>query len=256
MTSASKSTFVLGHRHLLGIEGLSAADINGLLDLSEEYVELNRQIEYGLVILQAGNYLLKEDYSSAIEYACRAQKLFPSLQHAQLLLELIAREHPELKRKIEEGERTAMTLVARKNAAMAQRKVAEVGFEWETAEQVYAKFLEEARELYPQIGSTLRSWRAQPSDKQLGRNLQRSLHTLKGSARMAGAMRLGELTHRVEDRVDKAVATGELSAEFWNELDNYLDRTGALTQAVLTFIFCSVVGLLYVRTVTQQRKEQ
>ncbi len=45
MTSASKSTFVLGHRHLLGIEGLSAADITGLLDLSEEYVELNRQVD-------------------------------------------------------------------------------------------------------------------------------------------------------------------------------------------------------------------
>jgi aspartate carbamoyltransferase catalytic subunit len=45
MTLASKSTFVLGHRHLLGIEGLSAADITGLLDLSEEYVELNRQVD-------------------------------------------------------------------------------------------------------------------------------------------------------------------------------------------------------------------
>src|SRR5438045_1232454 len=45
MTSASKSTFVLGHRHLLGIEGLSADDITGLLDLSEEYVELNRQVD-------------------------------------------------------------------------------------------------------------------------------------------------------------------------------------------------------------------
>src|ERR1700740_45181 len=45
MTSASKSTFVLGHRHLLGIEGLSATDISGLLDLSEEYVELNRQVD-------------------------------------------------------------------------------------------------------------------------------------------------------------------------------------------------------------------
>jgi len=33
------------HRHLLGIEGLSAADITGLLDLSEEYVELNRQVD-------------------------------------------------------------------------------------------------------------------------------------------------------------------------------------------------------------------
>jgi aspartate carbamoyltransferase catalytic subunit len=45
MTSLSKSTFVLGHRHLLGIEGLSPADITGLLDLSEEYVELNRQVD-------------------------------------------------------------------------------------------------------------------------------------------------------------------------------------------------------------------
>ena len=45
MTPASKSTFVLGHRHLLGIEGLSADDIGGLLDLSEEYVELNRQVD-------------------------------------------------------------------------------------------------------------------------------------------------------------------------------------------------------------------
>src|SRR5205823_1923521 len=45
MTPISRSTFVLGHRHLLGIEGLSAADITGLLDLSEEYVELNRQVD-------------------------------------------------------------------------------------------------------------------------------------------------------------------------------------------------------------------
>src|SRR5712675_2518795 len=45
MTPSSKSTFVLGHRHLLGIEGLSAPEITGLLDLSEEYVELNRQVD-------------------------------------------------------------------------------------------------------------------------------------------------------------------------------------------------------------------
>src|SRR5436189_4862660 len=45
MTPASKSTYVLGHRHLLGIEGLSAADITGLLDLAEEDVELIRQVD-------------------------------------------------------------------------------------------------------------------------------------------------------------------------------------------------------------------
>src|SRR5947209_9246159 len=42
---AAKSTFVLHRRHLLGIEGLSIDEISGLLDLAEEFVDLNRQIE-------------------------------------------------------------------------------------------------------------------------------------------------------------------------------------------------------------------
>jgi aspartate carbamoyltransferase catalytic subunit len=45
MNMTPHSSFVLNHRHLLGIEGLSAAEITGLLDLAEEFVELNRQIE-------------------------------------------------------------------------------------------------------------------------------------------------------------------------------------------------------------------
>jgi len=45
MNIAAKSTFVLSRRHLLGIDGLSHEEIIGLLDLAEEFVELNRQIE-------------------------------------------------------------------------------------------------------------------------------------------------------------------------------------------------------------------
>ena len=45
MTIAPKSSFVLSRKHLLGIDGLSRAEIVGLLDLAEEFVELNRQIE-------------------------------------------------------------------------------------------------------------------------------------------------------------------------------------------------------------------
>jgi len=36
---------VIAHRHLLGIEALSPQDISALLDLSDTYVELNREIE-------------------------------------------------------------------------------------------------------------------------------------------------------------------------------------------------------------------
>ena len=45
MTLAPKSSFALSRKHLLGIEGLSRAEIAGLLDLAEEFVELNRQVE-------------------------------------------------------------------------------------------------------------------------------------------------------------------------------------------------------------------
>jgi phage shock protein A len=44
---------------------------------------------------------------------------------AQQTSEKLKQQVTELKRKIEEGERTATTLVARKNAATAQRKVSE-----------------------------------------------------------------------------------------------------------------------------------
>src|SRR5262249_40892411 len=45
MNIVTKSSFVVSRRHLLGIEGLSLEDIVGLLDLAEEFVQLNRQIE-------------------------------------------------------------------------------------------------------------------------------------------------------------------------------------------------------------------
>ena len=45
MNTAPRPSFVLNRRHLLGIEGLSREEISGLLDLAEEFVDLNRQIE-------------------------------------------------------------------------------------------------------------------------------------------------------------------------------------------------------------------
>ncbi len=131
-----------------------------------------------------------------------------------------------------EAEKFAATLNEEEPEQQPARREREVHDEVD--EQLLPIFLEEAHELYPQIGSTLRAWREPPNDAQLGRNLQRSLHTLKGSARMAGAMRLGELTHRVEDRVDKAMAGGELNAELWNELDSYLDRIGNAIEQLQT----------------------
>lgn len=98
-------------------------------------------------------------------------------------------------------------------------------------EQLLPIFLEEADELYPQLTGELSAWRENTDNPDEGgkiaRKLQRSLHTLKGSARMAGAMRLGELTHRVEDCLDAAVAEGKQDTALLDELENYFDRIGS-----------------------------
>ena len=84
-------------------------------------------------------------------------------------------------------------------------------------------FLEEAQELLPQISRDLRGWREAPADRQLPLALQRALHTLKGSARMAGAMRLGELAHRMETRVEAALSGHPASTQL-EELHSFSDR--------------------------------
>jgi len=45
MNIPPKPSYVLNQRHLLGIEGLSRADIGGLLDRAEQFVDTNRQID-------------------------------------------------------------------------------------------------------------------------------------------------------------------------------------------------------------------
>jgi chemosensory pili system protein ChpA (sensor histidine kinase/response regulator) len=93
-------------------------------------------------------------------------------------------------------------------------------------EQLLPIFMEEAQDLFPQIGAQLRDWRANPQSGEISHSLQRSLHTLKGSARMAGAMRLGELTHHMETRVVDATEGGELAPALFDELEAEFDRLG------------------------------
>jgi chemosensory pili system protein ChpA (sensor histidine kinase/response regulator) len=64
-------------------------------------------------------------------------------------------------------------------------------------------FDEEAAELLPQLGSALRQWIAHPDNHSVRNEVLRVLHTLKGSARLAGAMRLGELSHQLESSIEQ-----------------------------------------------------
>ena len=89
-------------------------------------------------------------------------------------------------------------------------------------------FLDEAHELVPSVGAALRDWRDNPDNPALGQALQRVLHTLKGSSRMAGAMAMGELTHHMETRVENALAVKTLPASLFEDLVTSWDRMGVL----------------------------
>jgi chemosensory pili system protein ChpA (sensor histidine kinase/response regulator) len=74
-------------------------------------------------------------------------------------------------------------------------------------------FEEEALELFPTTASALRQWSARPSNMSARGEVLRGLHTFKGSARLAGAMRLGELAHRMESSVESLPHEGAQSAD-------------------------------------------
>jgi chemosensory pili system protein ChpA (sensor histidine kinase/response regulator) len=70
-------------------------------------------------------------------------------------------------------------------------------------------FEEEGRDLLQQLHGALRDWLADPAD--LGRSdaCMRALHTFKGGARLAGAMRLGEQAHHLESAIEGLLHAGQ-----------------------------------------------
>jgi chemosensory pili system protein ChpA (sensor histidine kinase/response regulator) len=98
--------------------------------------------------------------------------------------------------------------------------------------QLLPIFLEEAAELFPRAGEQLRAWRRMSADATAANQLRRTLHTFKGSARMAGAMRLGELCHLMESRfvADDMLAAG--TVELFEALDTDLDHIAFVLDAL------------------------
>nr|WP_246345648.1 Hpt domain-containing protein [endosymbiont of Lamellibrachia barhami] len=72
-------------------------------------------------------------------------------------------------------------------------------------------FVEEARELLESIESTYQQWMGDSQNDTLIDDIQRTLHTLKGSARLAGILPVGDLSHALET-VFTGVADRQLSA--------------------------------------------
>lgn len=77
-----------------------------------------------------------------------------------------------------------------------------------------AMFVEEANAILPEMGAALRAWKLTPQDHQHAETLQRLLHTLKGSARMAGQGEIGNIAHDLEETISHKITEAPNAGDF------------------------------------------
>ena len=91
-------------------------------------------------------------------------------------------------------------------------------------------FQEEATDILTSIEEALTRWRSQPGNRTQVAELKRLLHTLKGGARMAGAMAMGNLGHNTETLL-KNIEDSKVSTS--NEVFDLLDEAHDMLVAML-----------------------
>jgi len=95
-------------------------------------------------------------------------------------------------------------------------------------DELFAFFEEEGHDLLPDLAARLRAWGEQPRQPAHAAAAMRALHTIKGGARLAGAMRLGELAHRLEGRIEHVAAQADIQTA---DIEALQARSDALAQA-------------------------
>jgi chemosensory pili system protein ChpA (sensor histidine kinase/response regulator) len=98
--------------------------------------------------------------------------------------------------------------------------------------ELFPIFEEEGQDLLPRLESQLRDWSRHPSDTSHASACMRTLHTLKGGARLAGAMRLGEMAHRLESAIEQLLAQESPAAADVEALHNRSDALSRTFEAL------------------------
>ncbi|MGH1471907.1 MAG: Hpt domain-containing protein [Cellvibrionaceae bacterium] len=98
--------------------------------------------------------------------------------------------------------------------------------------EIFEIFVEEADELLEEIDEAVNEWESEWASKEPVESLKRSLHTLKGGARLAGLMGLGELAHDFETFLITQGENTEVDDQFFKVVHDYQDKLINDTQKV------------------------
>jgi chemosensory pili system protein ChpA (sensor histidine kinase/response regulator) len=151
-------------------------------------------------------------------------------ERARLAQEQAAREAAEAQMRAAAERAAAEQRAARARAAAAE---APAGEALTLDADLVEVFVEEAREILDHADGVLAQWRAEPAATAAHLpELQRDLHTLKGGARIAGLMPVGDLAHAIETVLEKPVADAGQAALLIGELEASFDRLHAMAEQV------------------------
>jgi len=93
-------------------------------------------------------------------------------------------------------------------------------------------FIDEAREILDHADGVMAQWHDAPTELSYVSELQRDLHTLKGGARIAGLMGVGDLTHAVETLLEKPIRDPAKTGPLIAALEASFDRLHKQVQSV------------------------
>ena len=93
-------------------------------------------------------------------------------------------------------------------------------------------FIDEAREILDHADGVLAQWHDEPTELKHVAELQRDLHTLKGGARIAGLMDVGDLAHAIETVLEKPARYANKTGPLIAALEAAFDQMHALVQHV------------------------
>tara|TARA_A100001037_G_scaffold42772_1_gene33757 strand:+ start:18955 stop:24762 length:5808 start_codon:yes stop_codon:yes gene_type:complete len=96
-------------------------------------------------------------------------------------------------------------------------------------EEIVGIFFEEADEILEVLEQNIHEWSGERNNRLYLENLLRGLHTLKGGARLAGLVQLGDLTHQFESHlIEVQGSDASLGAGFFAALNTRYDDLTAL----------------------------
>jgi len=201
-----------------------------LVEMSDAYSALDTLLE----TITSGNYALeKEDLNILDEIAELTAKTLDALGLQRRFPDAIRQDFDRLKSRIVSrnaeprtegdapGELSAGHELEDQISSLEQLLPEDIEDELEQAEtpatavdddslDLQDIFCEEAQDILTRISASLEQWRAGNAGKGTVEALKRDLHTLKGSARAAGASSIGDLSHNTESLLEHLRDRGEL----------------------------------------------